>query len=273
MRLISSFLTALIIGLMPALALAADTPAPAVPAPVAAPAATAPAPAAAPVFTDAQKAAIEDVVRNLLIKKDPEIIVKSIQEMQARQTAEASVKSKEALTGNRDKIFNDPNAPVGGNLKGTVTVVEFYDYQCGYCKSMQDSVDKLLKEDKNVKFVYKEFPILGDNSVKAAKAALAGVRQGKFPQLHEALMASKEHLTDDVIFKIAKGLGVDLEKLKKDMADEAIEKMVKANQELGSEIGAHGTPSFVIGDQVYPGAMSYDQLKQTVDEARKNAKP
>ena len=181
-------------------------------------------------------------------------------------------KSQHAVADNHDKLFNDANAPVGGNAKGDVTVVEFFDYQCGYCKQTQEFILKLLDADKNVKIIFKEFPILGPNSVQAAKAALASVRQDKYIKFHNALLATKDHLTDDVIAKVAKDAGLDVEKMKKDMADPVIEAIVKANQDLGSEIGARGTPTFVIGDQVYPGALPYDQLKKTIDDARKNSK-
>jgi protein-disulfide isomerase len=246
-----------VIMAVPALAAEAPTPTPA------------PAPAA---FTDSQKAAIEETVRNLLIKKEPDIIIKAAQEVQNRQEAESSVKNQQALTANRDKIFNDASAPIGGNPKGNVTVVEFYDYQCGYCKVSVEAIQKLLAGDKNVKLVYKEFPILGPNSVQAAKASLASVRQGKFEKFHNALMTDKEHLSDESVFKIAKTVGLDVEKLKKDMADPAIDKMIKDNQALGSEIGAHGTPTFVIGDEIYPGAMQFDALKKAVDDTRAGAK-
>lgn len=255
--------SALIIGLTPALAMAAN------PAPAAAPATPAPASAA---FTDAQKAAIEDIVRNLLTKKEPDLIIKAAQEYQLRQETVDLEKSQKALANNRDKIFNDANAPVGGNPKGDVTVVEFYDYQCGYCKMSEEAIVKLLAEDKNIKFVYKEFPVLGPMSTQAAKASLASVRQGKFAKFHEALMNTKDHLSEDVILKVAKSVGLDAEKLKKDMADEAIDKMIKENIATGNEVGAHGTPTFIIGDQIFPGAMPIEAMKKAVEATRKGAK-
>lgn len=251
-----AFLSTLILGLMPALAFAAD-----------------PAPAAAPTaFTDAQKAAIEEIVRELLTKKEPDLVIKAAQEMQNKQETEIAAKSQQALATNKDKIYNDPNAPVAGNPKGNVTMVEFFDYQCGFCKTTYDNIMKLLAEDKNVKFVFKEFPILGPNSMVTSKAALASVKQGKYPKFHEALMRTKEQLSEDVVMRVAKTVGLDTDKLKKDMADESIEKMIKANLALGGEIGARGTPSFVIGDQVYPGAMQFDHMKKAIEDARKGAK-
>ncbi|NTU76363.1 MAG: DsbA family protein [Alphaproteobacteria bacterium] len=252
MRFSASILGVLAIALMPTLAFAVDTP-------------------AAP-FTDAQKAAVEQIVRDLLTKKEPDLVIKAVQEIQGREEKETATKGKEAVIKNHDKIFNDASAPVGGNPKGDVTVVEFFDYQCGYCKMTQEIVGKLVAEDKNIKLVYKEYPILGPDSARVAKAALASVKQGKYVKFHDALMATKEPLADDALFRVAKDVGLDVEKLKKDMDDEAIEKMVKANREVGVEIGARGTPTFVIGEQVFPGAVPLESLKQAIAEARKSAK-
>jgi protein-disulfide isomerase len=245
-----TLLSALVISLVPAFASAAD---------------------AAP-FTDSQKAAIEEVVRDLLTKKEPNIIIEAAQAVQQKSATELSQKSQKALASNRDKIFNNPDAPIGGNPKGDVTVVEFYDYRCGYCKVVEPSVAQLLEQDKNVKFVFMEFPILGPQSMQAAKASLASVRQGKFAAFHKAMMGTKENLTDDVIFKVAKTAGLNVDKLKKDMADEKIEKIIKENIALGNEVGAHGTPTFIVGDQVVPGALPLENLKSMIADARKKKK-
>ena len=223
-------------------------------------------------LTESQKVAVKEIVRNMLTKEEPDLVIKAAQEMQNRNEKESVVKSQKALTENFDKIFKDPDAPIGGNPKGDVTLVEFYDYQCGYCKMAQETVAKILSEDKNVKLVYKEFPILGPSSVQVSKAALASVRQGKFFKFHEALMTAKEHLSEDMVMKTAKDVGLDIDKLKKDMADEKIEKIIKDNQEVGKDIGARGTPTFVIGEQVYPGLIPYEQMKKAIEDARKSKK-
>jgi len=268
MRYVSLFLAAAVFSL-PVSGYAADmTAAPTTP--VAAPAAEAPA---VKTFSDADRAAIEDIIKDYLVNKHPEVMMQAMRELQRRDQAEAETKSKQAVTTSKDKIFNDPNTPVGGNPKGDVTVVEFFDFQCGYCKMSEEGIQKLLKEDKNVKFLYKDFPILGPMSTVAAKAALASARQGKYVKFHDALMAKKEHLTEDMIYQIAKESGLDVEKLKKDMADDAIAKIVEANLKLGSDIGVRGTPMFVIGEQVYPGALQADQLKKAVDDAHAAATP
>lgn len=301
MRCLSLLLSAAFLFTVPAMA--ADTPAtttpPVPPAAASAPAAaaakaaspaTAPAEtvsskpagtsaaAAAPVpvssFSDAQRAEIENIFKEYITKKNPEVLMEAMQELQKREMTDAANKSKTALTNDHDKLYNDAMSPIGGNPKGSVIVVEFFDYACGYCKMSEPHVEKLLKENKDVKFIYKDYPILGPASTEAAKAALAANKQGKYVQMHDKLMtaqiphgASEATAADDAIFKAAKEAGVDVEKLKKDMKDDAIDKALEANVSLGMEVGARGTPTFIIGDSVYPGAMEYDQLKKTVADA------
>jgi len=235
------------------------------------PVGTATAPASA--LTDAQRAAVEDIIKDYLTKKNPEVLMQALQELQKRETADSDAKSKTALTTDHDKIFNDPMTPIGGNPKGAVTVVEFFDYQCGYCKMSEPHIQKLLKENKEVKFIYKDFPVLGDSSTLAAKAALAAAKQGKYVQYHDALMSaafshgSRPQDDEKTVYTTAKNVGLDVEKLKKDMNDDSIDKQLKDNVQLGMDVGARGTPTFIIGDAVYPGAMEYDQLKKSVDDA------
>ncbi len=232
------------------------------------PAPAAPPAAAARVFSDAQRAEVEEIIREYLTSKHPEVLMDAMKELQRRDQASAENKSKEAISASKDKVFSDPNTPVGGNPKGDVTVVEFFDYQCGYCKMSEEGVQKLLKTDKNVKFLYKDFPILGPMSVTAARASIASIKQNKYVKFHDALMGVKDHLTDDIIYQTAKDAGLDVEKLKKDMDDEATSKIIAANLKVGGDIGVRGTPMFIVGEQIYPGAMQYDQLKKSVDDAR-----
>ena len=252
MRLALLAISALTIGLLARPVLAAD-----------------PAPAA---FTDSQKAAIEDVVRKLLTEKEPDIVFKAAEEMQKRQQAEQMQSSQKALGDNKDKLYNDPTSPISGNAKGDVTVVEFFDYRCGYCKMAQDAVEKLLSEDKNVRYIHKEFPILGPDSVTASKAALASVKQGKYDAFNRAMLDTKEQINEASIMKIAKDVGLDVEKLKKDMADPAIDAIIKANVQLGQDIGARGTPTFIIGEQLFPGAIPLEQMKQAIADIRAKKK-
>jgi protein-disulfide isomerase len=227
---------------------------------------------AAPAFTDAQKAAIEDVVRALLTTKEPDLVFKAATELRHRQDEEAAAKRQAAVTAEHDKLFGDSTSPIAGNPNGDVTVVEFFDYQCGFCKTSQDAVSKLLSADRNVKFIYKEHPILGSGSVRGSMAVLASSRQGKYREFHDALMATKGHLSDDIIFGTAKDIGLDVEKLKADMADESLKKTIDANIALAGNIGARGTPTFLVGEQVFGGAMNYEQMQRAVDDSRQKAK-
>jgi protein-disulfide isomerase len=224
------------------------------------------APDASKGLSDSERAAVEGIVKDY-IAKHPEDIIQAIQEMQKREQTGAEEKTKTALISAKDQIFNDPNTPVGGNTMGAVSVVEFFDYQCGYCKMSEEAVEKLLKDEKDVRFVYKDFPILGPVSTIAAKASLASVRQGKYVKFHDALMNKKDHLNEEMVYQVAKEVGIDVVKLKKDMSDEAITKIIQANVALGADIGVRGTPMFIIGDKVYPGALQYEQLKKAVDDA------
>lgn len=245
-----SLLAVLTLGLMPAVTMAAD-----------------PAPAAS-ALTDAQKAAVEAVVRELLLKKEPDLIIKAAQEMEARMEKESVAKSQEAINKNLDKLLNDPNSPVGGNPKGDVTVVQFFDYTCSFCKMAQLHLEKFIEEDKNVRLVYKEYPILGPAAEEVSKIALASVAQGKYQAFHTALMASKERPSGEGALKIAKEVGLDVEKLKKDMASDKIQKIIDDNRKIAEAMGARGTPTFIIGGKLYPGALQLEQFKKIAAELR-----
>lgn len=227
-----------------------------------------------PTLSEGEKAAIQELVKNYLTKDHPEVIMQAMQELQKRDQASAEAKTSDAIKTKKDKIYNDPNTPVGGNPKGDVTIVEFSDFQCGYCKMSEPFVERILKEDKNVRFVYKDFPVLGPVSTTAAKVALAAFKQGndKYIKLHDDLLSKKEHLNDDMIYQAAKDAGVDVDRVKKEAASDEIQKQVQDNLDLGTEIGVRGTPMFIIGEKVYPGALQYEQMKKAIEEARASAK-
>jgi protein-disulfide isomerase len=260
---LTGFLTVSALSFAPAPSYAADPVFTATPAPM-----TTTAAIAAPTFTDPQRVEIESIIKEYLTDKHPEVMAQGLELLQKREQDASDSKSKQAVQKARDRIYDDVVSPVGGNPKGDVTVVEFFDYQCGYCKMSEDSVEHLLKDDKNVKFIYKEFPILGPASADAAKASLASAKQGKYKPFHDALMAKKEHLTTELIMATAKDVGLDMDKLKKDMADASVTDEIASTLKLGQDIGVRGTPMFIINDNVYPGAMQPDQLKQAVSDAR-----
>ncbi|WP_207461948.1 DsbA family protein [Azospirillum sp. SYSU D00513] len=231
-------------------------------------AAAAPAVGAQPAMDDAQRQAIEGVVRDYLMK-NPQIILEAVGALQAREKAAEAERAKESLAANRDALINDPAAPVAGNPRGDVTVVEFFDYQCGYCKAVQADVEQLIKGDGKLRFVFKEFPILGPASVVASKAALASRAQGKYLEFHNALMSQRGQLDEGVIMRLAKSVGLDTDRLKKDMESAEVTGAIAKNQQLAEELGIRGTPAFVIGDELVPGAIKLDDMKSLVATARK----
>jgi protein-disulfide isomerase len=228
----------------------------------------APAPVAAQRAIDpAQKAQIEAVVRQYILEH-PEIVVEALQAMQMRREAEAVQRQQQALESSREALVSAKGDPVGGNPQGDVTLVEFFDYQCGYCKAVHPSLRDLMGEDRNLRVVYKEFPILGPASVTAAKAALAAARQGKYEPMHDALMELRGQLDDAKVMRVAESLDLDLERLKADMESVEILATIERNMDLARRLEINGTPAFVIGDQLVPGAVPLEQLKEAVGKAR-----
>jgi protein-disulfide isomerase len=169
----------------------------------------------------------------------------------------------------RGDIFDDPATPLGGNPQGDVSIVEFFDYRCPYCKQVQPSLESLAKQDPKLRLVYKEFPILGPASITAARAALAAQRQGKYDAFHAAMMAERGQITDDTVYQVAASVGLDIGRLKRDMAAPEITQQLQANLALADALNIHGTPAFIVGDQVVPGAVDIGALKTMVADARK----
>jgi len=232
----------------------------------------APAPARAQGLTPEQAKQVEDVVRRV-IKDNPRLILEAIEDLRRQQEAAGKAKALAALKEKRQALENDPGAPVAGNPAGDVAVVEFFDYRCPYCKAAHERVKQVVAKDGKVRLVLKEFPILGPESVFAARAALAAHRQDprKYYALHDALLSAKERLTDALTLKIAADAGLDVERIKKDMAAPEISRMLEANADLAEELGINGTPAFVVGDALAPGAIDVATLEKLIAEARKKA--
>lgn len=222
----------------------------------------------APVFTPEQKAEIETIIRQFLIEKEPETIAKAYEVLQQRQAQQQLEITKEGIKLHADRIYNDKDSPILGNPKGDVTIVEFYDYSCHYCKLAQAEVKQLLDQDKNIRFIAKEFPILSEASAMAARAALASVKQGKFEKFHNMLFAFNGQLSETVIMDIAQRADLNTAQLKKDMNSKEIDNMIAENRKLGAELGVRGTPMFIIGESVHPGALKLDAMQKAVADAR-----
>jgi protein-disulfide isomerase len=207
-------------------------------------------------------------VRDYLMR-EPQVIYEALEELQRRQAEAETERQRGAIAANRDQLMNDPGDPFAGDPDGNVTVVEFFDYQCTYCRQVVRSVQELIDEDQKLKFVFKEFPILGEASVVAARAALAARAQDQYLSFHLALMGSRD-LSLDGIMLLAEQVGLDTERLAVDMHDPAIDRQIQANFALAQKLGIEGTPAFVVGEEVVPGAVDKRRLAGLVEEARES---
>jgi protein-disulfide isomerase len=234
----------------------------------AAPAAPAvPAAAAASSFSPAQRAEIEGIIKTYLTQ-NPDVLIEVTKELEKRQAAMQADEHKKVIVEKKATIFNAPTDFVYGNPKGNITVVEFFDYNCGWCKKAVDELGKLTAADPNVRVVFKELPIFGENSTAAAKAAMASVRQGKYWDFHVALMKEKQ-VTKENVFAIAAKVGLNVEKLKADMADPAFEAALKENNAIAQALGIEGTPGFIVDTKVNVGFIPAEGIKGLIAEVRK----
>ncbi len=210
-----------------------------------------------------QRQQIETVVHDYLLQH-PDVLIAALRAAEDKLDRDNDAKASQAVTQHRPEIYDNPATPVGGNPQGSATIVEFFDYRCPYCKQVQPSLEALIKQDPQLRLVYKEFPILGPVSVTAAHAALAAQRQGKYDAFHAAMMAARGNISDDTIFQVAASVGLDVDRLKRDMASPEIARQLKDNLVLADALNIHGTPAFIVGDRVVPGAVDLGTLKTMV---------
>lgn len=227
--------------------------------------------AADTALSDQQKTEIEALIAKTLAEQ-PELVINAIKAYQAQMAEKQAAAETEQLGKYQSYFADDSFAPVSGNPKGDVTIVEFLDYNCGYCKRTVDAVKKTVAEDKNIRLVYMDMPILGPGSVTAATAALASVKQKKYDDFHYALMKFKGRLEEKSVFKVAEEVGLNLDDLKKEMQSPAIRDAIQRNISIARSLNITGTPAFLINDTKIPGAISQAQLAQAVADARKKNK-
>jgi protein-disulfide isomerase len=221
---------------------------------------------AQPPFDATQSEAIEALVRQYILEH-PEVVVEALHRYEQQQQAAEAERQAAAIVALADQLSADPRDPVIGNPDGDVTLVEFFDYRCGFCKRMTGVLTQLVDEDPNLRVVMKEFPILSRESGQAARAALAGLRQGKYEAFHFALMEGGA-LTDDEILAIAASVGLDTDELQDAMQDPAIGVALRDNLALAEKIGITGTPAFIVGNTLVPGAVSIEELRAKIAAAR-----
>ncbi|MDX2257813.1 MAG: DsbA family protein [Hyphomicrobiaceae bacterium] len=220
-------------------------------------------------FSEEQKAGIRDVVREYLLK-NPELFLDIQSELEKKLEEIQSARLETAVKENAADLFRRSEAPIAGNPQGDITVVEFFDYNCGYCKRGLGDVAKLIETDKKVKVVFKELPILSKGSEEAARVALAAKKQGKYWEVHSALLSSKGKLDGESALGIAGKLGLDVAKLKADMTSAEVDAELLSVQGIAQKMGISGTPYFLVGDKAIPGAPEnlHEQLAAHVKSLR-----
>jgi protein-disulfide isomerase len=229
-----------------------------------------PQPAEASPFDAKQKAAIEAIITGYLLEH-PEVMLEVQTALEEKMEKIQSEKMKVALSTNAADIFRDPGAPIAGNPSGDIPVVEFFDYNCGYCKRAFSDIAKLVDDDKKIKLILRELPILSKGSEEASRVALAARKQDKYWAMHKALISHKGESNEQTALRAAEKLGLDMEKLKKDMASDEVTAEIDRVRELARKMGIQGTPHFLVGDRVIAGAPGdlLAQIEGHVTELRK----
>ena len=202
------------------------------------------------------------------IRSHPEVIQQALQSLEVKRQKDEKLRIKQAIATHQEELLRDPASPVSGNVNGDVTVIEFFDYRCGYCKRVASAVTQLQKDEPGVRVVYKDFPILGEVSVFGARAALAAREQGKHQAFHEALLASENELTEEEVLAIAQRVGLDVKKLEVGLQAPEWQAAIDRNRALAKLLGISGTPGFIVGSEVYSGTLELTGLKALVAKAR-----
>ena len=224
----------------------------------------------APAFTPAQRDQIIQIVRQAM-KTDPSILRDAIAAFQAEESAREAADARSAIAARQTDLLHTQGAPEAGNPHGDVTVVEFYDPRCPYCRRMLPGIEAMLQKDHGVRLVYKDIPVLGPPSIMEARAIVAAENQGGYLKMQAALMKDPAAPSEAMIRAAAASAGLNADKLVADMNSAEVTKRIDANLELAHALKVQGTPAFVVGDQMIPGMVDADQLEAAVTAARKHA--
>jgi protein-disulfide isomerase len=217
--------------------------------------------------------AIENSVEQTIhdyILAHPEILIESLQRAKQKDDNRVAAIRKSMVASFKKYLIEDPNDPIFGNPAGDVTLVEFFDYRCPYCRQIEPALQTLIKEDPGLRIVQKEFPILGPASVFAARVALAAQKQGKHAMLHEALMARKPNIDEATVLKVAGEAGLDLDRIKVDMVSHEVDTEIEKTAQIAKALRLNGTPSFVAGTEVVPVVTDLPTLRAIIADVRRD---
>jgi protein-disulfide isomerase len=218
-------------------------------------------------FSPAQRAEIVGIVRDAL-KRDSSILRDAIQAFQADEGDRTRAATRAAIAQAHAQMVA-PGDPVAGDANGDVTIVEFFDTRCPYCRKLEPVMDRFLTQDRRVRLVYKDLPILGPASVLGSKALLAAQKQDAYVKMRDAVMKLPPDTTLEQIEATANGLGLDWPRMARDIDDPAVQTRIDANLKLAHDLGIQGTPALVIGDDMVPGAVDLPELQKMVSDARR----
>lgn len=227
--------------------------------------------AAQQAFSTEQRAAIEAIIKDVLLK-NPELIQEALVELEKRQQQAQVDAQRQVLVTERAAIFESPKSAVAGNPQGDVTLVEFFDYNCGFCKRSLTDLQELIRLDPKLKVVLKDFPVLGADSVEASRVAVAAKNQlkaDKYWAFHVALMSTRGRVNGARAIEVAKEHGANVDQLRRDMESAETRSVIEDTVVLGDRLGLTGTPAFVIADEIVFGAVGVEQIKSRIDAVRK----
>jgi protein-disulfide isomerase len=223
-------------------------------------------------LSEGDRATLHDEIRAYLLQ-NPEVIMEAVAVLEERQGVGQAEADADLVRANADAIFDDGHSWVGGNPEGDVTLVEFMDYQCGYCRRAADEVESLLKADGDIRFILKEFPILGEESLRASRFAIATRQVGgdeAYKAVHDALMSFDGTMNEAGFTRLADSLGLDANAIIAEMDSDSVSEVIADNHALAHELQINGTPSFVMGEQMLRGFVPQDAMQQVVDDIRAN---
>jgi protein-disulfide isomerase len=227
----------------------------------------------APAADSAERGKVEQIVRDYLLN-NPEILREMMAKLQDKERADSVAERAGVFQEERDVIYNSPQQVVLGNPKGDVTLVEFFDYNCGYCRKAFADTEALLKSDTNLRLVLKEFPVLGEGSRDAARVAVAVHKQapGRYLEFHKALLTSEDSADGAQAIEVARKLGFDIDRLSADITDPKIDDPLREAHQIAAKLGIDGTPTYIIADEVVPGAVGLPAIQEIVASVRKCGK-
>lgn len=219
-------------------------------------------------FTEKQKSEIETIIADFL-DKNPDVIMASLQAAQVKAEKDRTAKAQEKIN-EYSSDFKDPSLPSVGPADADVTVIEFFDYNCGYCKRAFSDVQKIVAKDKKVRFVFQEMPILSESSIEAAKWSLAAHKQGRYFEYHSALMAHQGPKNKETLKTLGEKTGLDTALLEKDSQSKEVHEAIQKSRNIAAQIGINGTPAFIVDAQLFPGYIGADALEEAIEKARKD---